>query len=158
MSFKKKLVSVLVVIGVIGAASAAFAFWTGGGSGSGSAAATTPTAVTVNQTGSITGLYPGAPATALSGNFDNPNSGAVHIANVTAAVRAFSLPAVANGKPACTAADFTIGGTATVNAQVPAGNGVGSWSGLTVALNNGVANQDNCKGVSITIDYTANAS
>jgi hypothetical protein len=45
-----------------------------------------------------------------------------------------------------------------VNAQVPAGNGVGSWSGLTVSLTNGAGNQDNCKGRAITINYTANGS
>jgi hypothetical protein len=157
MSFKKKLASVFVVITIAGAASAAYAFWTGGGSGSGSAAAGTTSAVTVNQTGSITGLYPGATPTALSGTFTHSNSGAVHVANVTATVQAFNVQADP-AKPACTQADFAIGGTAAVNAQVPPGTGVGSWSGLTVALLNGSGNQDNCKNASITINYTANAS
>jgi hypothetical protein len=157
MSFKKKLASVLVVIGIVGAASAAFAYWTGGGSGSGSAAAGTTTPVTVNQTGSITGLYPGATPTALSGTFTHTNSGPVFVANVTATVAAFSVQADAT-KPACTQADFAIGGTATVNAEVPPGTGVGSWSGLTVALLNGAGNQDNCKNAPITITYAASAS
>jgi hypothetical protein len=154
MSFRKKLVSVLVVIGIVGAASAAFAYWTGGGIGSGSAAAASTTPVTVNQTGSITGLYPGATPVALSGTFTNPNAGPVYVANVTAAVAAFSSQTDAT-KPACTAADFAIAGTATVNAQIDDGS---PWSGLTVALTNRAGNQDNCKSASITINYTANAS
>ena len=51
-----------------------------------------------------------------------------------------------------------IGGSATVDANVAAGNAQGAWTGLTVRLLNGAGNQDNCKGQSITIDYTANGS
>ena len=40
--------------------------------------------------------------------------------------------------------------------MVPSGTLVGSWSGLTVRLIDNGLNQDNCKNVSITIDYTAN--
>jgi hypothetical protein len=158
MRFSRKIkVASVVVVGSIGIAAAAFAFWTGGGSGTGAASAGTTAAVTVNQTGAaITGLYPGGPAAALSGNFSNPNSGPVYIANVTAAVHAFSVQADGT-KPACTQADFAITGTANVNAQVPSGTG-GSWSGLSVSLTNGSLNQDNCKLAPITIDYTANAS
>ena len=39
---------------------------------------------------------------------------------------------------------------------VPSGTAVGSWSGLTVRMLDNGLNQDNCKGVTITIDYTAN--
>jgi hypothetical protein len=144
---------------VLGVGAVAWAYWTGVGSGTGSVTATTPSPVTVNQTNAaITNLYPGGPAQALSGNFDNPNSGKVYIHNVTAAVQAFSSQTDAT-KPACTEADFSIAGAATVNAEVPAGSGVGSWSGLTVSLiDNASANQDNCKGLSVQINYTANAS
>jgi hypothetical protein len=132
----------------------AFAYWTQGGSGSGGATAGTTSAITVNQTGTPTGLYPGGPAVPLAGTFDNPNAHPVHISSVTVAVTPFSVQ-TDNSKPACTAADFAVGGTSGANV-VPAGNGVGSWSGLTVRLVDGVANQDNCKNVNITLDYTAN--
>lgn len=156
---KKKKTGVLALVILLGSALAAYAYWTGSGSGSGSASASTPAALTVNQTNAaITNLYPGGPARALSGDFDNPNPSGVYVHNVTAAVHTFSSQADGT-KPACTQADFAIGGTATVNATVPAGSGVGSWSGLTVSLTNNVAaNQDNCKGASIQIDYTANGS
>jgi hypothetical protein len=151
---------VLLTIGtVVALGIAAYAYWTGSGTGTGSATAATPASLTVNQTNAaITNLYPGGPARALSGNFDNPNTGPTYVHDVTAAVHTFSSQSDGS-KPACTQADFAIAGTATVNAQVAAGNGAGSWSGLTVSMvNNAGANQDNCKGVSIQIDYTANGS
>ena len=46
-------------------------------------------------------------------------------------VHAFSSSLVDNTKSACTEADFAIGGSATVDANVPAGNGQGAWTGLT---------------------------
>jgi hypothetical protein len=147
------LVVMLVAVG------AAIAYWTAGGTGTGSASATTSSALTVNQTNSpITNLYPGGPAQPLSGNFDNPNAGNAYVHSVTASIHPFSSQTDPS-QPACTQADFSIGGSATVNAEIPAGNGVGSWSGLNVSMvDNPGANQDNCKGISIQIDYTAQAS
>jgi hypothetical protein len=133
----------------------AYAYWTQGGVGSGSATAGTTTAITVNQTGSPTGLYPGGPAATLAGTFTNPNGAAVHVSSVTAAVHAFSSHLVDAAKPDCTQADFSIGGS-TGAVVVPSGTGVGSWSGLNVSLVDGAGNQDNCKGLGITIDFTAN--
>jgi hypothetical protein len=157
--FGKSKVVLLTALAVAAFGVAAYAYWTGSGSGTGSATAATPASLTVNQTNAaITNLYPGGPARALSGNFDNPNVGSVYVHDVSAVIHTFSSQADGS-KPACTQADFSIGGSATVNAQVAAGNGVGSWSGLTVSMvNNAGANQDNCKGVSIQIDYTANGS
>src|SRR5207244_9881129 len=71
--FKRTAVVVYAVFLVLTLGGIAFAFWTAGGSGSGTANAGTTASVTVNQTVSPSGLYPGATA-ALSGNFDNPNS------------------------------------------------------------------------------------
>ena len=151
---RKKMIGLLVGIVSLGMAAAAFAYWTGGGSGTASASTATDTsAVTVNQTLGITGiddLYPGGPAVALSGTFDNPNSGPVYIASVTATV-----DEPANG---CTAGDFEITGTATVDAQIPSGNAQGSWSGLSVAMKNLATDQDVCKNTPVTITYTASAS
>jgi hypothetical protein len=155
--FTKKRVVFLAVLAIAAAgAVGGYAYWTQGGTGTGSATTGTTTAITVNQTSTTAStLYPGGPSEALSGNFTNPNSGAVHISSVTAAVAAFSSQTDVS-KPACTQADFTIGGSFGPYV-VPAGPGtVGAWSGLNVSLNNGAGNQDNCKSVTITIDYTAN--
>ena len=107
------------------------------------------------QTSSATGLYPGG-SVALSGDFNNPNSGSAYVSGVTAAVHAFSSQSDA-GKPACTQADFSITGTSNVPGSIASGNGVGSWSGLTLNMLNTGANQDNCKSLSgtIQIDYTS---
>lgn len=129
------------------------AYWTGGGSGSGSANTGTAANVTVIQTVSPTGLYPGG-AAALSGNFNNASSGSVFVAAVTASVTAFSARAD-GAKPACTQADFSITGTASVNAEVAAGNGVGSWSGLSLNMSDAGTNQDNCKSITVPITYAA---
>ena len=151
----RKRVAALAAILAVGGGTIAYAYWTTGGSGSGSAATGTTSNIVVNQTGSaITGMYPGQTVN-LSGTFTNTaNPGSVYITAVTAAVHAFSSQTDSN-KPACTQADFAIGGTAPVGAEVAHGTGVGSWSGLTLTLTDAGTNQDNCKGLTVTLDYTA---
>lgn len=135
------------------AAVAGYAYWTTSGSGTGSAATTAPANVTVNQTSTSSGLYPGG-SVALAGDFTNGNSSPVYVGSVTATVSSFSAQAD-NSKPACTQADFSISGTASVGAQVPVGTGVGSWSGLSLSMTNSGSNQDNCKNVTVPVAYTA---
>jgi len=155
----KRRARVLVAAAIVGCvalgAGAAYAYWTTGGSGTGTAGTGTTANVSVIQTSSAAGLYPGG-SVALSGNFNNPNSGSVRVSGVTAAVHAFSSQSDA-GKPACTEADFSITGTSNVPGSIAAGNGVGSWSGLTLNMLNSGSNQDNCKSLSgsIQIDYTS---
>jgi hypothetical protein len=137
-------------------AAIAFAYWTNSGTGSGSASAGNDTGITVNQTSTVAGLYPGGPAEALSGDFDNPNSSQVYVHQVSATLASVSGGAQDSGKPACTVADFQLSGTATVDAEVPSGNGVGAWSGISVRLLDGSANQDNCKNATVHISYSSN--
>jgi hypothetical protein len=150
---KKKFAAFAAAVVVVAGAGAAYAFWTKGGAGTGSATTGTTVAVVVNQTNTpVTGLFPGGPAGALSGNFNNPNGGPVAIGVVTASVTATSVPA-------CDPAWYQIVGTATPASQTLAsGPGVGTWTGLSVRLNNDLAvNQDACKGASITITYAVPA-
>jgi hypothetical protein len=145
----------LAVVATLAFGAAGYAFWTQGGSGSGSGAVDTTLAITVNQTGSATGLYPGGAPVALAGTFTNPNASPASISSVTAVVRAFASHTVDATKPDCTEADFAIGGASGATV-VPPGTG-GSWSGLSVRMLDNGLNQDNCKGAPITIDYTASA-
>lgn len=144
--------TIAIFVGVMVAlvsAGVAFAYWTNSGTGTGTAATGTNAAITVNQTSTVTNMGPGVAPQALSGNFDNSNSGPVYVAAVTATV-------TGTDKTGCGPSDYTIAGTATVNAQVPAGTGVGSWSGLTIAFNNKAGvNQDACKGAVVTIAYAS---
>lgn len=135
---------------VLAGAGVAFAYWTNTGAGSGSASSGTNSPVVINQTTTVTGMGPGVAPQSLAGHFDNGNDGPVYVTSVSASV-------TGTDKVGCGPTDYTIAGTATVNAQVPVGTSVGSWSGLTIAFNNKAAtNQDACKGAAVTIAYTSN--
>ena len=149
----KPVVIVTLLVTSLAIGGIAFAYWTTTGSGTGSATTGTAASVVVKQTGTPSGLYPGG-SSALSGTFDNPNSGQVFITAVTASVTPFSVQAD-TGKPACTQADFSITGTAPVGANVPAGTTVGAWTGLTLNMTNSATNQDNCKSITVPITYAA---
>jgi hypothetical protein len=146
----------LLLVGIVaasGVGTLAYGYWTESGAGTGGATAGTTSALTVNQTNSVTGLYPGGPAKALSGNFDNPNASSVTLSTITAVVSSVS----GGAGPGCSSADFAIAGPGTVGGGgvVPNGNGQGSWSGLTIRMVNAATNQDDCKGASPVITYTA---
>ncbi len=135
-------VAILLLCGGI-----ASAFWTAAGSGNGEVGAGDVVGITVNLDTVVTGLYPGGPEVTLSGTFDNSNSGPVRVATVTAVFGTF-----ASG---CLAADFTIGGSATVGADIPTGNAQGSWTGLNIKMNNTEINQDPCKLSTIPLTFTS---
>lgn len=148
--FKKRTVVLLTAAAVLVMGGIAFAYWTNTGSGTGSATTGSNNSLVINQTSTITGLAPGQPAQTLSGNFDNPNDSPVYVTSVTAEV-------TGTDQAGCDATNYTIAGSAPVNAEVPPEDGVGSWSGLTIQFNNKPAvNQDACKNAVVSIAYTAN--
>jgi len=145
----KKWAIGLIAFSLIGGG-AAVAYWSAGGSGEGDAETGTTVSVVVNQTSDVSGLAPGLGAQTLSGNFDNPNDGSVYVGAVTAEV-------VGTNQAGCDADDYTIAGSAPVNAQIASGDGVGSWTGLTIQFNNKPAvNQDVCKNALVELSYTSN--
>lgn len=146
---KRLALALALVVGAV-AAIGAYAFWTQAGSGSGTAAVGTTSNITVNQTSSVSGLYPGGPTQALSGNFDNPSTSPVFVSTVSATVTGTSAGA------SCNASNFQVNGSpATISASVPSGNGVGSWSGITVQMLETGVNQDACKNATVNISYTS---
>ena len=152
---KRTWVAVAIVLAIAFSAIGAFAYWTTSGSGTGSGTATTNQAIVVVQTSASSGLYPGGNV-ALSGNFNNPASFNQYVTSVSASITPFNSQ-TDNTKPACTEADFSLAGSPTaVNAQVGPGNGVGTWSGITLSMTNAVTNQDNCKNVTVPLAYTSN--
>ena len=139
----------VITVGVLAIGGTAIAYWTNTGSGTGGGGTGTNASVVVNQTSTVSGLAPGLPAQPLSGNFDNPNAGPVFVAAVTATV-------TGTDKLGCGASDYTIAGSAPVNAEVSAGVAVGAWAGLTIQFNNKpAANQDACKNAAITLAYSS---
>ena len=147
---RKKTTVVLAMFLMLAVGATVYAFWTAGGSGSGETDTGTTVELVANQTSVMTDMYPGDSPQTLSGTFDNPNEGPIYVASVTAAITG-----VSGGDGACSAADYTLAdATMLVGAEVPAGIGVGSWSGATIQFNNTTSNQDGCKNATVTIGYT----
>jgi hypothetical protein len=151
---KKRVVATLSVAGALAIAVIAYAYWTTSGSGDGTASAGSTTGITVNQTSSLSPMYPGDSAQPLSGDFTNTNSVSVHVGTVTASIDSVVK---ADGAPAgtCDESDFTLSDPVmTVNAEVPSGTNTGSWSGATIQFNDKPdANQDACKGATVNLHY-----
>ncbi len=142
--------AVLVLLG----SAAAFAYWTVGGSGTGTADTGTTTDITVVQTSVLTDMYPGDSAQTLSGNFNNGNTGPVYVGTVTASIASVTKdPGASVG--VCDASDYILANAAmTVNAEVPAGNAQGSWTGATIKFRNkSSGSQDECKLATVNLAY-----
>jgi hypothetical protein len=100
----------------------------------------------------ISDLRPGGSPQTLSGDFTNANDGPVYVDTVTA-----SIASISGGGPTCDADDYTLSNAVmTVEAEVPVGAGVGSWTGATIAFNDKAGeNQDDCKNATVNLAYTA---
>jgi hypothetical protein len=155
---RKAAVSAGVAVVVLIAAGGAYAYWTNGGSGSGSAATGTNVAITVTQTSTPTALYPGGPTAGLAGAFNNGNASPVRVHQVSATISSVTRTALAiAGSLPCAVGDYQINGfPLTVDAQVPAGSGQGSWTGASIQLLDTGVNQDGCKGATVNLAYTSN--
>jgi len=145
----------LVLLGVIAAvvvAGAAIAYWTAGGTGDGTAATANPTTqLTVNQTGTLTAMFPGDTPQTLSGDFDNTTGNSVRVDTVTASIASVTPL----GAGTCNTSDYSLTfPVMTVNAEVPNGTSVGNWTGAKIQFNDkpGV-NQDGCKGATVNLHY-----
>lgn len=148
---RRRFVVLAAVIAACAVAATALAYWTATGSGAGSGTTANPGAqtITVNQTSASSGLYPGG-SVPLSGDFDNPAANSVHINSISATV-------TGTDQPGCNASDYSVSGTPAISGggDIPSGSGVGSWSGLTLSMANTGANQDACKGATVTLSYSA---
>jgi len=137
---------------VLAGAGAAYAYWTAGGSGTGTAATGTNAALVAVQTSTVTAMAPGVAAQELRGDVNNSNQGQVYVATDTASIASVSAAG-------CSASDYTLTNPVMdVNAQVPAGSGVGAWGVpadvATIAFNNKPAvNQDACKNATVNLAY-----
>jgi len=153
----KRVVPVAVaLLAILAFSGVALAYWSASGAGTGSAQAAAGTsAVVVNQTTVLTAMYPGDTAQTISGNFNNPNAGPVYVTTVTASITSVTK-AVGAPSGTCDSGDFTLAGaTMTVNAEIPAGNAKGAWTGATIKFNDKAAvNQDACKGATVNLGYS----
>ena len=78
--FDKRALTIGLAVGLsLGAAGAAFAYFSSNGDGTGSAATGSSTAVAITQTNTITGLLPGGPSATIDYSVNNPGGGAEHV-------------------------------------------------------------------------------
>ncbi|GAA0637728.1 hypothetical protein GCM10009547_47640 [Sporichthya brevicatena] len=149
----KKKAAVLVAVAAVAIAGAggAYAYWTTSGEGSATGAAGTDTAFTITQVGTVTGLVPGVAQT-VDFKVNNGANFAQYLTGVTANVA--STTSGNGGGPACTVADYVVDNVLIAAGQIPAGQ---SQSGTArVLLKNTDANQDNCKGATVTLAFASN--
>ena len=151
---KKRVLTAVSVVGVLVVAAISYAYWTAGGSGDGTATAGSTAGITVNQTSTLTAMYPGDSAQTLSGDFTNTNDGPVYVGTVTASIASVDKAADAPAGT-CDATDFTLeDAVMTVGHEVPSGTNVDSWSGATIHFNDKTdTNQDACKGATVNLHY-----
>ncbi len=145
-----------VVAAVAVLAVVAYAFWSASGAGTGSGTTDNPGAqsVSVTQTSSNTGLYPGS-SIALGGTISNNTTTPVKVASVTGTVTSVDATHAAAG---CNAGDYSVTGTSSITGagSVAGGGGTQSWSGLSLQMTNSASNQDACKGATVNVSYSAN--
>jgi hypothetical protein len=153
---KKRLLAAFLGFSVLAGGSAAYSYWTDGGTGTGSADTGTNSGITIVQTTVIDGqdLRPGAAPVTLGGTFTNPDgNGAVYVTTVTPVVA--SVTSAAGAGPACTPADYTVVAATGLAITVPENTTNITWSGATIKLAETGANQDRCKGQTVSLTYTS---
>jgi hypothetical protein len=141
---KKILVGGLVATVALVAAVGSYAYWTTGGSGSGSATAGTTNDNLSISSSSVSGITPGS-STPVTVTVTNPNSYSARVATVSTAIT--------TSDPGCLAADFSFP-PKTLNATIAAGSTASFTQNLVFA--DTAANQDACKGATITLTYSSN--
>lgn len=162
---KKRLAAVAGGTAIVMAgAGIGYAYWTTSGIGDGSASTGTSQAVTVAQDGTTTGLVPDGAAQNISFSVTNLASFKQYVHNVTITIEnpngsPWSSNQVNSDLPACTANDFSIVQPSNIDAELD-GNSTTHYSGAaTIQLVDVAdANQDNCKGVTVPLHFSANAS
>ncbi len=163
----KKFLFIVAAAVAVGLAAGAYAYFTSTGHGTGSATVGAATNWTVGQSGTSGGpLYPdaaigGANIQTNSYTVTNPAKGSQYLTSVQIKVANADGSAWSSqtdtSKPACTAADFSVGGQAVGTAWTDtalAGDftaGQSQTGSVTVEMIDNNANQDNCQGVTVPL-------
>jgi len=148
----RKLV-VLAASGItlVALAGTAFAYWTASGSGTASAAvrSTNPSTVTLHGS-AAPGLFPGS-SVAVSFTADNND------ANQAIAVGTIHLVSVAadSGHSACDTSAFHMSDVVSGQKLAAGAAAVALTAGGTLAMDNTAANQDSCKGATMTLTLSS---
>jgi hypothetical protein len=143
---KRKRLSVLGVVAVLAVAGAAFAYWTSTGSGTG-------TGKVASSTGTITlhgvisnALTPGS-TSPVTFTADNSGASSQQVGTVHAVV--------STDKVGCEAEDFTIADTPENQVLAKESTGTKLENNGSITMADTAANQDACKGATITLTLTS---
>jgi hypothetical protein len=142
----KKRALVLGAVAILAVAGVAVAYWTttGSGSGSGSVAASNGTLV---LHGTITeALTPGS-TSPVTYTADNSNSSSLQVGTVHAVV--------STNKVGCEPKDFTIADTEENQVIAKESSGVALTKNGSISMADTAANQDACKGATITLTLSS---
>jgi hypothetical protein len=134
------VIAALALLGAFGA----YAYWTTGGSGAGTVTAGTTTDNLNIASPSVAGITPGS-STQVTVTLTNPNSYSVHVDTVSTAIT--------TSDPGCLPTDFAF--PAKVMNTTIAPLGTASFTQDLVFADT-AANQDPCKGATITLTYSSN--
>lgn len=154
MKLRNKLVIVGGAVAGVGLASAAYAYFSAGGTGSGTATVGTGVNVTLELDGELPALLPGT-AVPVTIRVTNPaDAPAQTLTGVTLEVSTVTQVDPGAEGPACTADDFET--TAPV-LEAPMALAPGEATTVTgsVLLRNLDSNQDNCRGATLELAFTA---
>lgn len=156
----KKIVAGLAAgAAVVAGSGVAFAYWTSSGSIDGSSTTTNPASnvIVVAQTTGASNLAPGHAAETLSGTVTNPATSAnnFYVTQVVASIKSVTKASGA-ASGTCDATDYTLSNPTMAVGSDLAPGGSANFSGATLAFNDKPsASQDQCKGATVTITYTA---
>ena len=155
---RRRATRIVAAVAVLAIAVTAYAFWSTSGDGSGTAATDAAAgAVTINGD-AVTGLAPGR-TVALTGTIVNPNNYDVRVSNLS--IDGISVDGAHLGA-GCALANYDFSATpVAVNSTLQESNAGATDeaafpAGLTVTMLETGANQDACKGATITVDYSTN--
>ena len=143
-------VAVFAIAGALTVASVAYAYWTTTASGTGSATNASSNGTIVLNATFAGGLAPGGTKT-VTYTADNAGASNLYVNTITPTVSIDATHVTAG----CLVGDFTIPATVS-NTTVGAGlTGVGIGSGTLTFANTG-ANQDGCKGATVSLALVSN--
>lgn len=160
----KKVVAIGLAAGItLGAAGAAFAYFTTTGTGTGAASTGSATALTITQTNpTVGGLVPGGPAATIDLSIHNGSATSQAVGPVTVAVNAVTSGTLSGtdslGNPigACSTTWYTT--TPSVNVGVIAAGDTATTT-ATVSLSETNGNEDNCQAANgggvLTLGFSA---
>jgi hypothetical protein len=147
---KKRNVLILGAVAVLAVAGIAVAYWTTTGSGSGSGSVATSNGTLVLH-GTITGeLTPGS-SSPVTYTADNGNSSSEQVGTVKAVVSIDEEHA----KNGCLASDFTLPDTGESQVIPANSSGVALTHSGSISMADTSANQDACKGATISLALTS---